>query len=187
MWLDHLPTALYRLYDESGTLLYIGISYQPEVRFEQHAALKPWWDRVARREMVWFPDRPTAAKAEAEAVRTEDPEYNGTYSPRIDRRTMRDVIADDGIREISLTLARAKLPSIIREVEATGRPVALLNHGQRYAVILPTDFYDFALQVMAARELLEELEAGTSPDQQMKARILRESLDIAKRRALDSS
>lgn len=145
MWLDHLPTALYRLYDERSTLLYIGISYQPGVRFEQHAEAKPWWNRVVRKEVAWYDDRPSAAKAEAEAVRTEDPEFNGTYSPRVDRHTARDVLTDRGVREISLSLARPQLPQLVREVESGGPPVVLLHHGRPYAVIVSAEFYARAL------------------------------------------
>lgn len=155
MWLDDKPTALYRLYDSAGRLLYIGISYQPDVRFEQHSESKSWWPEVARREVQWFDDRPTAAAAEAIAVRTEDPEHNGTYSPRRDRRTVRDAVAADGVREVSLSLARPKLAGLIRGVEEGGGPVVLMNHGRRDAVIVSTEFYE---QAMALRDVLSNLD-----------------------------
>lgn len=154
MWLDNYRTALYRLYDEAGVLLYIGISHQPEVRFEQHAKLKEWWPQVARREVEWFDDRPSAAVAEATAIRSEDPEHNGTYSPRRDRRSMRDAVAADGLREISLTLARPKLAGLVRSVEDGGDPIVLLNHGHRDAVIVSAEWYE---QTLAVRELLRML------------------------------
>lgn len=151
MWLDHCRTALYRLYDEAGTLLYIGISHQPEERFEQHSKSKEWWPRVAQREVEWFDDRPTAAKAEEAAIRSEDPEFNGTYSPRVDRRTLRDAVSEDGVREVSLSLARPKLSSIVRGVAHTNQPVALLDHGRRYAVVVSTSFYERALEALGER------------------------------------
>lgn len=148
MWLDDYRTALYRVYDEAGTLLYIGISHQPDVRFEQHAKLKEWWPRVARREVQWFDDRPTAAKAEESAVRTEDPEFNSIFSPRVDRRTIRDTVADDGIREVSLSLARPNLTSIVCSVAHTDQRVALLNHGRRYAIVVSYEFYERACEAL---------------------------------------
>lgn len=154
MWLDHCRTALYRLYDEAGVLLYIGISHQPDVRFEQHSKVKEWWPQVARHEVQWFDDRPAAAAAEADAIRSEDPEHNGTYSPRRDRRTVRDAVAADGVREVSLSLARQKIAGLIRSVEDGGEPVVLLNHGRRDAVIVSVEFYEAAL---ALRGLVREL------------------------------
>lgn len=154
MWLDHCRTALYRLYDEADVLLYIGISHQPDVRFEQHAKTKEWWPQVARREVRWFDDRPTAAVAEATAIRSEDPEHNGTFSPRRVRHTVRDAVAEDGLREVSLSLARPKLSGLIRSVEAGAGPVVLVNHGQREAVIVTKEFYERAL---AARALIDSL------------------------------
>ena len=155
MWLDDHRAALYRLYGEGGALLYIGISHQPEVRFVQHSKLKEWWPRVARREVEWFDDRPAAAKAEEIAVRSEDPEFNRTYSSRINRRTIRDVVAEDGVREISLALARAKLSDVVRTVAHRDEPAALLNHGRRYAMVISMDFYERALEALGeTRELV---------------------------------
>jgi prevent-host-death family protein len=154
VWLDHCRTALYRLYDEADVLLYIGISHQPDVRFEQHSKLKEWWPQVDRREVQWFDDRPSAAAAEADAIRSEDPEYNGTYSPRRNRRIVRDAVAADGLREVSLSLARQKIAGLIRSVEEGGEPVVLLNHRRRDAVIVSVEFYEAAL---ALRGLVREL------------------------------
>jgi prevent-host-death family protein len=190
VWLDHCRTALYRLYDEAGTLLYIGISHQPEVRFEQHSKSKEWWPHVARREVEWFNDRPTAAKAEEEAIRSEDPEHNGTYSPRRSRKSIRHVVAVDGVEEISLTLARSKLTSLVRKAEA-GTPIALLNYGRRDAVIVSPAKYQEIMEnrriVEALRRLPDLLEAEGGTDARETASILREALAMAKRRALDSS
>ena len=160
MWLDHCRTALYRLYDEAGTLLYVGISHQPEVRFEQHSKVKEWWPRVARREVEWLDDRPTAAKAEEVAVRSEDPEFNRTYSPRVDRRTIRDVVAEDGVREISLALARAGLSDVLGTVAHCDQPAALLNHGRRYAMVVSMDFYERALAALGETRVLVEKPAS---------------------------
>jgi PHD/YefM family antitoxin component YafN of YafNO toxin-antitoxin module len=156
MWLDDKRTALYRLYDADGVLLYIGISHDPETRFGQHSKLKEWWPLVARREVQWFDDLPSAATAEAEAIRGEDPEHNGTYSPRRDLRTIRDVVAADGVREVSLSLARPKLTGIVRTVAHTSEPVALLSYGQRYAVVVSLDFYERALAALGEERVPAE-------------------------------
>lgn len=183
--LNDRRTALYRLYDGGDTLLYIGISHQPEVRFEQHADHQAWWPLVARREVEWFDKRPPAAAAEAAAIRAEDPEHNGTYSPRRSRKSIRHVIAADGIEEISMTLARSKLTSLVLKAEA-GSPVALLNHGRRDAVIVSREHYEEIMENRRIIQFLEELEGTETPEATRQARVLREALETAKRRALDT-
>jgi hypothetical protein len=41
------PTTLYRFYDASGRLLYVGIAGNPGRRFAQHGRDKSWWSQVA--------------------------------------------------------------------------------------------------------------------------------------------
>lgn len=70
------PHTLYRAYDSSGRLLYVGISVDPKRRLAQHRREKDWWpevDRVA--EEVW-PDRASAQEAETLAVQSEGPVHN---------------------------------------------------------------------------------------------------------------
>jgi hypothetical protein len=43
------PTALYRLYDRDGDLLYVGITRAPGPRMAQLAAVQPWWGEVTPR------------------------------------------------------------------------------------------------------------------------------------------
>ncbi|MFD5451240.1 GIY-YIG nuclease family protein [Streptomyces sp. NPDC127100] len=69
-------TALYRLYDASKHLLYVGISRDPEVRWEQHARQKYWWPAVASRTVEWCESRREAERAEAQAIARERPRYN---------------------------------------------------------------------------------------------------------------
>lgn len=73
-------TALYRLYDGEGVLLYIGITNMPNVRFASHS-MKSWWRRVARKDITWFENRPQAEQAETRAIRAERPVFNVAKSP----------------------------------------------------------------------------------------------------------
>ena len=50
-------TALDRLYDTDGHLLYVGITFSPAGRMAHHAANQEWWGDVARKTMVWYPTR----------------------------------------------------------------------------------------------------------------------------------
>lgn len=76
------PTALYRLYDAEGVLLYIGISRDPRIRWYQHAGSKQWWPEVERREVVWHETAEAAVYAERTAIREEMPRYNISGVPR---------------------------------------------------------------------------------------------------------
>lgn len=68
-------TALYRLYDESDTLLYVGISINPPIRFREHGR-RDWWQNVVRSTLEWWPDQQSAEAAEITAIRTEHPLHN---------------------------------------------------------------------------------------------------------------
>lgn len=72
----HGPTCLYRLFDESEALLYVGISNTPKERWKQHAADKPWWPLVTTRTEEWYLDRGDAEKAERVAREVEKPRFN---------------------------------------------------------------------------------------------------------------
>lgn len=86
------PTALYRLYDAAGTLLYVGITNAPERRWKQHADTKSWWSDVDRKTVEWLASRAEADIAEEEAIKTEKPLYNWRHADRapfgVDLRTL---------------------------------------------------------------------------------------------------
>lgn len=78
---QHTPTALYRLYDTRGALLYVGVTNNPERRFKQHRDSKPWWPQVARKTVEWRPSRVRALAEEAAAITAETPVYNIDHNP----------------------------------------------------------------------------------------------------------
>jgi predicted GIY-YIG superfamily endonuclease len=80
-------TALYRLRDATGRLLYIGISSDPLRRWPEHAADKPWWADVSDLSMQWFESRPAALAAEARAIRDERPLHNVVHNGDVVDRT----------------------------------------------------------------------------------------------------
>lgn len=76
-------TALYRLYDADGQLLYIGVSNDPDFRWKAHLyeARRDDWPTVAvHRTVEWHKSRALALQAEADAIRAEHPRYNGTHN-----------------------------------------------------------------------------------------------------------
>jgi predicted GIY-YIG superfamily endonuclease len=74
--IDGDPTALYRLFDASGVLLYVGITRNIPVRFARHEAEKDWWPQVARKMATLYGSREDAEKAESAAIDTEAPVCN---------------------------------------------------------------------------------------------------------------
>lgn len=78
---DECPTALYRLYDAGGALLYVGITGALKLRMSQHAAEKPWWSAITRKTVAWYPSRAEAVAAEAEAITLEAPVHNVVGKP----------------------------------------------------------------------------------------------------------
>jgi predicted GIY-YIG superfamily endonuclease len=79
------PTALYRLYDANDVLLYLGISFNPDFRWELHQKDKSWAHLVTRRTVEWYPDRLTALAQEAEATAAEKPLHDSSWRRRQDQ------------------------------------------------------------------------------------------------------
>ena len=75
-------TMLYRLFDQDGGLLYVGISGRWVRRLVSHAARQGWWDDVASVTRQPFPSRSEALEAEAAAIRQERPRYNVQGQPQ---------------------------------------------------------------------------------------------------------
>lgn len=69
------PTAVYRLYDASGQLLYVGISKNLEQRWYDHSMKQLWWHLVADRRVSWYPTRDKALLREEEVERLEKPRF----------------------------------------------------------------------------------------------------------------
>ncbi|WP_158813206.1 GIY-YIG nuclease family protein [Streptomyces rimosus] len=77
---DLQRTALYRLRDAAGELLYVGISTKPPQRWSQHAVDKVWWPEVADLSLEWFDSKSEALAAERRAIRAESPRHNVVHN-----------------------------------------------------------------------------------------------------------
>lgn len=69
-------TAVYRFYDRTGRLLYVGIAHDTDKRWREHARDKDWWNEVHWRTAVWHTSRLGAAIEEYCAFKYENPIYN---------------------------------------------------------------------------------------------------------------
>ena len=72
--------TLYRFFDGSGVLLYVGITIDPPSRFRAHGAVKEWWGQVRRIELEQFISRKAVLHAEREVIRSEGPLFNVMHS-----------------------------------------------------------------------------------------------------------
>jgi excisionase family DNA binding protein len=67
---------LYRHFDSSNNLLYVGISINAVSRLSQHKQASHWFDEIVRIEIQKLPDRETALEAERKAISEERPLHN---------------------------------------------------------------------------------------------------------------
>ena len=78
------PCDLYRFYDASGQLLYVGISLHAAQRASEHRKDKAWWSDVARMEVQHLPTRGAALVAERTAIVNERPLHNVVHNQQRD-------------------------------------------------------------------------------------------------------
>lgn len=68
--------GLYRAFDKSGALLYVGISKNIPIRLQTHGARSFWFNEVATITIERFEDDGLLRAAELAAISTENPKYN---------------------------------------------------------------------------------------------------------------
>lgn len=67
---------LYRLYDSEMQLLYVGITWNPFVRWTDHSKRKSWWSEVHHAEVWLCADERHARAVETWCIRTLQPLHN---------------------------------------------------------------------------------------------------------------
>jgi hypothetical protein len=72
---------LYRWYDGSATLLYVGRSYSAMARAAAHASGSSWYDDATIMIKQRYPSLAELVKAERQAIKTERPKYNVASVP----------------------------------------------------------------------------------------------------------
>ncbi|MEU3282892.1 type II toxin-antitoxin system Phd/YefM family antitoxin [Streptomyces antibioticus] len=152
-------TALYRLFDANGALLYVGISTQPDTRWTQHASDKPWWPLVQCRKVEWHPDRTAAEAAEREAVRTEEPLYNTAGAGR-------SLVAEHFPIEDTLTQSQARLriSDLLDVTQFGGRDVAITRRGKVAGVVMSPESYHAAVSALDLDLLTHDEVYGDAPE-----------------------
>ncbi|MFM9594136.1 GIY-YIG nuclease family protein [Streptomyces scabiei] len=108
--LDGPAVALYRLFDQGGALLYVGVTSDPRTRWTQHKAEKAWWPYVHRYTLEWRTSREAALKEEAEVIARERPLHNVQGAevppPRRSTPSAPELLAPDALLSIREIMAR---------------------------------------------------------------------------------
>ena len=71
-----MMTSLYRHFDRDGRLLYVGISKNAIARLGDHKRKASWYPDIRNVSIASYPNRDAALRAEARAIRTENPIHN---------------------------------------------------------------------------------------------------------------
>jgi hypothetical protein len=71
-----MSAVLYRHRNETGTLLYVGVSLRSMSRLMQHSKDARWFDKISRVDLQHFADMKSAREAERIAILVERPRYN---------------------------------------------------------------------------------------------------------------
>lgn len=81
------PHVVYRLYDRTGVLLYVGLTCNVVNRFREHGQTHPWFSEVVVSEYEHFPDG-LAAEAYAIALIAELEPLHNQRTWRLARETL---------------------------------------------------------------------------------------------------
>lgn len=73
---EGIPTCVYRFFDATGQLLYVGVTNALPLRLDRHNRTKPWFRDCTKVTVEHFEDRTSALEAEARAIRRERPVHN---------------------------------------------------------------------------------------------------------------
>lgn len=115
-----MNTYLYRLWDETDRLLYVGMSKSAIHRLHEHLTEQPWAEQVAKQTIDRYATREEAARAEADAIRSEAPLYNVVHNRRVTARQQHEtVLAQHGayqIREMQPRWTHELLHNALRSV-----------------------------------------------------------------------
>ncbi|MFB6392603.1 GIY-YIG nuclease family protein [Polymorphospora lycopeni] len=95
------PHALYRFYDRTDVLLYVGITMDLPGRMRTHKREKPWWSDVDHIAVEHYTTRNAALEAEAEAIRAEKPIHNDKHNEWVTAPASVDDFANRILRYIS--------------------------------------------------------------------------------------
>jgi hypothetical protein len=104
---DANSCSVYRYYDRSGVLIYVGVTSRGIARNREHNRSRPWWSYVTRQEVDHLPDRPAALARERELIERYWPPFNTQHNPHA--ATIRDEYERHGARPAAAESVRRQV------------------------------------------------------------------------------
>jgi predicted GIY-YIG superfamily endonuclease len=137
------PTFLYRYFDESETLLYVGMSKSYMTRFAQHKSDKKWIYDVKKITLEIFETRDYAHIKEIEAIEREKPLYNIAHqisfnNNAIDWQRALEKFDRDERDRIDLVIAKIPSYDLTELVKLCNGRIFTLEKIKMYSFKLPT-------------------------------------------------
>lgn len=165
--LDARTHYLYRLFNDAGDLLYVGITCDLGARFAEHKRHQPWWDEKAHYTVETATTRADVLYLEARAILTEHPRYNRDIPSlaRFDVLRGRATIAEaEGltaeerieILEYQLRQAKTGVDSQYR-TRVTAQAAQLMEYEQIIAELQAHNSVRDSEEVAKARKVSEDL------------------------------
>jgi hypothetical protein len=74
--LENVPNYVYRVFDEAGRLIYVGVTNRPTGRITVHVRYKWWAPQAKSVSIEEHPTRSSAEAAEDAAIKAEKPRWN---------------------------------------------------------------------------------------------------------------
>lgn len=103
--LPRKPHALYRFFDRTDALLYVGITLDFPTRMSSHRKEKPWWTLVDHITIEHFDNRLDAIAAERTAIKAENPLYNVEHNEMAEAPVLAlDAARAEGQRDLAYEL-----------------------------------------------------------------------------------
>ena len=158
-------TTLYRMFDGSGQLLYVGVTatVRGATRFGEHAKGKWWWPDVKALTVEHYMTREAAESAERRAIQSEAPLHNIVHNRRPCRAAAPMPTLDVG----SVAFAGLTNPAPAPRVSGWRRPGALVAEAERRRDArighLQAQIYRLAVERGRLRELCLDCGSLTSP------------------------
>jgi hypothetical protein len=113
-------TDLYRWFDETGQLLYVGISISAYERAKDHRKTKEWFREAKKMTIEQFATREQALEAEKTAIQNEKPLHNVVHS------TNGQLTRTFNIAEAAKATGKSQM-TIRKYLGLSGRPSRLPN------------------------------------------------------------
>lgn len=148
------PTSVYRYYDKSSLLLYVGITSRGIRRQREHNHDKEWWPFVTKQEVEHYSTRATASAREKELIRQFRPPFNRTHNPGWDDLRALYLASADQLPRVRQSPVTGKILPARKAFQMVGGKVPLtqIQAGNEAVFVASQEFCDLFRSVPPSRE-----------------------------------